>query len=60
MSLQLIDNFNPPQSSPRVEDADQSEARGLLRRGVQLAGEEEAGAGRPPAVPGHADLFGRG
>lgn len=45
---------------PRVEDAHQPEARGLLWRGVQLAGEEETGPGRPPALPGHADLSGRG
>lgn len=42
----------------RLKDAHKSEARRFLRSGVQLAGEEEEGAGRPPALSGHADLPG--
>lgn len=42
----------------RLEDALKSEERRFLWRGIQLASEEEAGAGCPPALPGHADLPG--
>lgn len=48
------------QQIPRLEDAHQSEARGLLWGGVQLAGEAEKTAGCPSALSGHADLFSRG
>lgn len=57
MPVKHVSNLS---NCPRVEDAHQSEARGLLWRGVQLAGEEETGAGCPPALQGHADLPGWG
>lgn len=56
----LLQHSDNPLSPARVEDAHQSEERRFLRRGVQLAAEEEAWAGHPSALPGHAHLPGRG
>lgn len=47
-------------SNPRLEDAHQSEARGFLWGGVQLAGEAKTRARCPSALSGHADLPSRG
>lgn len=55
--FQYVDNLL---YSVRLEDPHKSEERRLLWSGFQLVAEKETGARRPPAVPGHADLPGRG
>lgn len=52
--------FGPNCPYSRAKDADQSEARRFLWRGVKLGAKEETGARDPSVIPSHADFPGWG